>query len=164
MAQSMKGRLTAELVGLIGADNTRALVERFGGLFLYIPHRENLTPEHPIAQVIGLEAARVLSAAMPGYRLLIPTGYAERLQERNRAICAAHAAGASVPDLVQRFHLSPRTITTVLSKARQASPLEGRHGIGAGLGAGFLPLGDGTGECLAPSLPLCPQGREGISG
>lgn len=124
MAQNRKGSLTADLVALVGEDNLRALVAQFGGLVLYIP--KDMTPDHPIAQTIGLDAARMLSKDMGGYRLLIPTGYGQRLRERNRAICEAHAAGASVPDLVRRFHLSPRTITTVVSRGRrrQPSPLE----------------------------------------
>lgn len=49
----------AELAGLIGLPALLRLVERWGGLHLYVPER--IREDHPLAAVIGIDAARKLS-------------------------------------------------------------------------------------------------------
>lgn len=45
--------LLQDFVRLIGLKPTMALVERVGGLRIYIPTPERVTPEHPYAAIIG---------------------------------------------------------------------------------------------------------------
>lgn len=51
----------AELVRLIGFPATLKLVERFGGVRLYVPLEEHLNEVHAIVCAIGGESARKLS-------------------------------------------------------------------------------------------------------
>lgn len=119
---SGKGRFTAELVGLVGLEATRQLIAVWGGQHLYFP--ETVPADHPLALEVGLHQAERLSQRFGGLRLLIPLGYAFSQRERNRAIREAHAAGATVPDLVRRFHLCERTIYYVLAKAPPSATLQ----------------------------------------
>ena len=53
----------AELVDEIGFPATLKLVEKWGGIRLYVPLEDNLSAEHPIAKEIGFEVARKLARA-----------------------------------------------------------------------------------------------------
>jgi hypothetical protein len=115
MAQNLKGSFTRELTELIGPDATQSLIAAFRGHYLWVP--EVITPDHPIAQAIGHGPAQALSQRYRDSRILIPMGYAHRIRQRNQQIIAAHQSGASIPDLVTQFDLSPRRLREILSKA-----------------------------------------------
>lgn len=121
-----KGRFTAELVGLVGLEATRQLIAQWGGQYLYFP--ETVADDHPLAITVGVANARRLSQQYGGLRLMIPIGYAFSQRERNQAIREAHAAGATVGDLVRRFHLCDRTIYYVLAKAPASATLQADPG------------------------------------
>lgn len=50
-----------KLVRVAGFDAALKLVERFGGIRVFIPAEEHLHAEHPIVQAVGIEAAKKLS-------------------------------------------------------------------------------------------------------
>ncbi len=109
---SSKGRFTADLEALIGGEATRKLIERYGNRFVCVP--QAITADHPLADLLGREEAERLSYHYGGMRLLIPKGYELSILERNRAIREASAAGATGPELAQRFDLSHRRIRAIL--------------------------------------------------
>jgi len=110
------GRLEAALIALIGDESTGRLIEVWRGERLYIPR--HVSHLHPMAQEIGLDAARRLVAVYGGESLLIPTGYRRRLDKRNRAIVEARRAGATVENLRRAHGLSRRTIFYILAAAK----------------------------------------------
>ena len=90
-----------------------------GGKRLYIPHPDAMTPDHWLARVIGLDAARLVaqhyaigSAAGRGSgdRVVVPLGptgsRAKRWQELRRAL----EAGGSSNDVARLFGLDERTV------------------------------------------------------
>lgn len=110
---SGRGTFETRLIELIGQAKTQALIDRFGGHYLYLPS-EAIDGDHTIAQVVGLASARLLCEEWPGLRLLIPTGYEARLEARNERIRALRSQGATVPELVSAFGLSPRQVYNVI--------------------------------------------------
>lgn len=62
----------AELAALIGLAALIKLVEWRGGLRIYVPTPANMHADHPIAQVIGLDAAMILAGEYQGTPLEIP--------------------------------------------------------------------------------------------
>lgn len=60
----------AWLSEVIGAEATLRLVEGRGGVALYIPHEVN--QGSPLAQMIGLDAARRLAASYGGEHRVVP--------------------------------------------------------------------------------------------
>jgi Mor family transcriptional regulator len=112
----MKGSFTEQLIELVGIEATRKLVERWRGVHLYFPDPEFLTDDHPLVECVGRDEAEALCKEYQGYWLLMPTGYAEILAERNRQICQARAAGATIAQLVVQFRLCERTIYYVLAQ------------------------------------------------
>ncbi|MDO9499019.1 hypothetical protein [Falsiroseomonas sp.] len=60
----------AWLSDVIGAEATLRLVEERGGVALYIPHEVN--QGSPLAQMIGIEAARRMADAYGGEHRVVP--------------------------------------------------------------------------------------------
>jgi Mor family transcriptional regulator len=55
LAAELLPPLLRDFVRLIGVGPTMALVERFGGLRIYVPTPERATAEHPYAALIGID-------------------------------------------------------------------------------------------------------------
>ena len=111
------GPLEESLIALIGDSETGRLIEIWRGEKIYIPIY--ISRDHPVAQVIGMAAARRLAAIYGGESLLVPTGFRRRLEKRNRAIVAARRAGDTVEKIRRRYGLSRRTIFYVLAAAKR---------------------------------------------
>jgi len=60
---------------LVGVDVARKLLEKFSGIAIYIPKKENLKPAHKLVEAVGMEAATKLSLKMAGEHLHVPTLY-----------------------------------------------------------------------------------------
>lgn len=108
-----------DLVEHLGLALTLRLVERFSGTRVYLPHPDNLEPESPIAQVLGLEAARRLCALWPQERPYIPRA-AQILRERRDRQLLADSASMSVPQLARKYDLGESAVYRALGRARAA--------------------------------------------
>jgi hypothetical protein len=104
-----------EVVGLIGLPATLKLVEHFGGLIqLYVPR--DISPDHPIAQALGVAAARKLSSVYGADTLRNIPRCAEGLRRiRNAEIRSRHPA-ESAATLALTFGLTERQIWTILGE------------------------------------------------
>lgn len=101
------------LIQLLGFELAMRLVYLHGGSKLYVPVNEGCL----LAQQIGVEAFRLLSAEYGGCHVWIPQGQAHVIQARNRQI-VARAGSCTVRELASRFELSPRRIQQILKEAR----------------------------------------------
>jgi DNA-binding transcriptional regulator LsrR (DeoR family) len=72
-----------ELLELIGEAALVRLAEAFGGTRLFVPVK--MTPEHEIAQAIGIEAARALSARLAPDYIKVPLARAHRARQYRAA-------------------------------------------------------------------------------
>lgn len=108
-----------DLVELIGLAATLNLVERFGGLIqLYVPR--DIEPGHPIAQAIGITAARKLAKEYGTDCLRNIPRCAEGLRRiRNGEIRARHP-NESAAALALAYGLTERQIWTILAEGRAA--------------------------------------------
>lgn len=115
-----------EVVDLIGLAATLKLVEHFGGRTqLYVPR--DIDHDHPIAQAVGITAARKLATVYSADTLRNIPRCAEGLRRiRNTEIRARHPA-ESAATLALAFGLTERQIWTILGEddeeadARQAA-------------------------------------------
>ena len=78
---------------LCGVQGLCALVQRWRGQSLYVPTPDRLRPDHPIAQAVGMEAARRLSAECGGNRLTVPLCIGALRAERDREIWRRYMDG-----------------------------------------------------------------------
>lgn len=79
----MTGRPGPELEELIGEEALVRLAEAFGGTRLYVPAR--IDARHEIAQAIGLEAARALSARLAPDVIRVPLAREQRARQYRAA-------------------------------------------------------------------------------
>ncbi|MBF0448399.1 MAG: hypothetical protein HQL67_09385 [Magnetococcales bacterium] len=100
-----------EVVGLQGA---LILLNRCGGTRLFIPRR--LKAQHKLANLLGLEAARLMSAYFGGETLTIVRGSRAKKLARNRSLIHRYDAGERVAELAVAFELTERQVYTILSK------------------------------------------------
>lgn len=114
--------LLREFVALIGLAKTMLIVERWGGLPLYVA--ANPKPDSELACLIGLEAAMILGRAYPGNRLAISKAGAALRALRDRRIRADHAH-LSIRQLVETHGLSERRICEILA----AEPADAGPGL-----------------------------------
>lgn len=108
--------LLREFVAHIGLAKTMLIVDRWGGLPIYIAANPDEGTE--LARLVGLEAAVVLGRAYPGSRLPIPKAGAALRAIRDQRICAEHAR-LSIRQLVQAYGLSERRICEILAAGPQ---------------------------------------------
>lgn len=99
----------------IGVDAALKLVVARGGVGLYVPMA--MTPDHPIARLIGMEAAGKLSKRYQGERIEIPRAVGWRRALRD-ALIYQQSKTQSQSQLAIRHGLTVRSIRSVLSRVK----------------------------------------------
>lgn len=106
-----------EIVRLIGLPLTLRLVERFGGLRIYIP--AEATPEHHLAELLGMDAFAKLckeySADGHGLRFELPNAKRSLAAVRNAQIRDEFSSHKSIRDLAAEHKLTERHITRIVA-------------------------------------------------
>lgn len=111
--------LLQDFVRLVGLANTMAIVERWGGLPLYIAGQPDA--EGDLAQLIGMEAAQILAREYGGERPRIPKAGKALRALRDVRIRADHAT-KSIRALVLEHGLSERRICEILAAEPASQP------------------------------------------
>lgn len=104
--------LLRHFVDLIGLQKTMLIVDKWGGLPIYIA--KDPDPDSELASLIGLPGAIKLAGEYPGDRPRIPKAGAALRAVRNQRIRAEHAV-KSLRQLVLEYKLSERTICDILA-------------------------------------------------
>ena len=110
----------AELVDAIGFPAALRLVERWGGVRLYVPLEQNLTEEHELVRALGLAAARKLASAHKEW-LEVPRGAAYLRSVRDRIIRESYG-GKSVTRLAREFNMTRRNIFYIVARKEAPEP------------------------------------------
>jgi Mor family transcriptional regulator len=76
----------ADVVEAIGIAATLKLIERFGGIRIYVPLREHISDDHELARAIGLVAARKLAEIWGKERMPLPRAAKAMRLARDRAL------------------------------------------------------------------------------
>lgn len=105
-------RVLQEFVRLIGLPATMLLVEKFGGLRIYIPLHP--TPEHHFAQLIGFDNLQRLSAEYGREdHFELPKAERALVELRNAKMRAEHAS-KSIRQLAGEYGLTERHVTRII--------------------------------------------------
>jgi len=100
-----------EVSRIIGQEAADELVMAYGGRRLYVPAR--IRQGHPLAMRLGQGPATLLAQAFGGDYIDVPTRRAHDIRERNRAIRAEYAAGATQSALADLYGLTVRQIRNI---------------------------------------------------
>jgi hypothetical protein len=98
-----------DLVTLIGFPATLKLVERYGGLPLYVPREEHLNADHGIVATIGADLARKLSRDRGTETLEIPraAGYLRWVRDQ---VMRRQYETRSASELAREFGMTRRNV------------------------------------------------------
>jgi hypothetical protein len=108
-----------EVVEVIGEPAALKLVQQYGGTTPRLPALRNITPEHPLAQCIGIDVLNKLVATLGGARWMYVPRCAKGLRDaRDREIVTLASPPHNIPvqQLALRFGLSDRQIWNILGK------------------------------------------------
>lgn len=104
-----------ELAALIGLPATERLVKRYGGIGVRVP--KTMRPDHPLAVVVGFEAAATLAAAYGGTVLEVRACHQVTLAIRNAEIRRRHEEnGEPTWRLALEYELSQRQIKSIVGQ------------------------------------------------
>jgi hypothetical protein len=94
------------LVDLVGFDAAIALVDTHGGTRIFIPTSERLTAEHPLANLLGVEAACRFAKRYGGADWSVPLG----VPLKRIAAVRLYRDGASAKSLARRYGVTESAI------------------------------------------------------
>lgn len=111
----MTNAVAEQLIEIAGVVAAIRLCRHFRGRWVVIPATMHET--HPIALIIGMEAAEELSRRRGGERIELPTESSALLSARNREIAQQYIAGTSISQLAQDFGYTRAGIVRILEHA-----------------------------------------------
>jgi Mor family transcriptional regulator len=111
--------IVRELCDAIGFVDTIAIIRRWGGRHLYVPHMVGRT--HALALALGYDTANKLANSFGGCTLKLPAERNALLDARNAAIVEAHKSGEIQESIGLRFGLTRQGVSAVLKKAASNS-------------------------------------------
>ena len=115
-------------VRLIGLQPTMALVERFGGLRIFIPTPERCTDEHQFAQIIGTANLVKLADAYGGLEhFQLPKAEKALLAVRNARIAADYSTTKTARQLAAEHRLTEGQVVRILSAQGATAPSDRRQ-------------------------------------
>lgn len=114
---------------LIGLQATMALVRAVGGLRVYFPTPERVTPEHPYAALIGFE--NLLKIAHTEYagmeHIQLPKAERALKAVRNARIAADYAGSKTARELATEHGLTESQIARIVASMGVTAPPDRRQ-------------------------------------
>ena len=121
-------QLLQDFVRLIGLEPTMALVRHSGGLRIYIPTPERVTPDHSFAHVIGLDNLLKLAKDYGGEaHFQLPKADKALIQVRNARIAHAYATHKTARELAVEYHLTEGQIVRIVAAMGATAPTDRRQ-------------------------------------
>lgn len=101
------------IVEAIGFAATLRLVERFGGVPVYIP--QAIPPDHHLVVLLGRKEAGALADLYGGEDIAIPKCLRYLVDQRNQEIREKYTEGVSAPRLARDYDLTERWVRRIVS-------------------------------------------------
>lgn len=106
-----------EIRQLLGEEATDKLVATYGGgAPVYIPSK--IKVEHPLAVLLGLDAAQFLAGEYGGLSIGIPRNASLIREKRNILIKNDYSAGMSQGQLAMKYQITTRYIREIVNRDR----------------------------------------------
>lgn len=112
----------AELARVSSVAAALALAREYGGRRIYIP--EVMTEDHPLAVLIGFDAATALAHHYPGDRPEIPMLRDWRAKVKANAIASARRAGRTQAELAREYGMTERGIRLAERRAEVVADVD----------------------------------------
>jgi len=123
-------KVLQDFVRLIGLHATMALVKHSGGLRIYVPTVERVTPDHPFAHVIGLDnLLRLAKVYGSESHFQLPKAEKALIQMRNARIAQAYATHKTARELAVEYHLTEGQIVRIVAAMGAKAPVDRRQAV-----------------------------------
>lgn len=100
-----------EMARVVGVEGVRKLVDAYGGVRLYVP--QSVDQDHPLAELLGLAAARAMSAELGGDVIDVPRCHLAVKRARDAALVRDAAQGMSQRDLARKYGMTERNVRLI---------------------------------------------------
>lgn len=128
LATTLLPPLLQDFVRLIGVQAVMALVERVGGLRIYIPTPEYATVDHQFAKIIGLDNLIKLGEVYGGLEHhQLPKAYNALVALRNARIAADYATVKTARQLAVEHRLTESQIVRIVARQGVTAPADRRQ-------------------------------------
>ena len=118
-------RLLQDFERLIGLPATLDLVRAYGGLRIYIPTPERVSPDHQLAKVIGVDHLMALAKVYGGEdHFALPKAERAILAVRNARIAHDYGHNKTVRELAREHGLHERQIERIVAAAGIKAPTD----------------------------------------
>lgn len=125
LAADLLPPLLQRFVELIGLGPTMELVRRFGGVRVYVPTPERVTPEHAWVAIIGIDNLRALAGEFGGLpHFQLPSAERALKAARNAQIAADYSTKKTARQLALEHRLTEGQVVRILSKAGASPPVD----------------------------------------
>jgi hypothetical protein len=147
----MRESTLEDVCDAVGYRATRVIATWFAGRRFYVPL--HVRQDHPLVQLLGLEAFRELVEAYGGDWVEVPTANDDQVFRRNREIAEQLALGLTAGEVAERHGLTRRRVEQIRRELVTARWLE----YAQRRSAAAAPAGDAPEP--APPSPAARQGR-----
>lgn len=107
-----------DIVRVVGIDAAITIVQERGGICMYIP--ATASPDHWLANAIGMEAFTKLVEYAPGWEPKIPLCKEALIAIKEREILKKAQSGKSQAELAREYKMTERGIRKLLRRAETA--------------------------------------------
>lgn len=120
--------LLQDFVRLIGLQATMALVQRWGGLRVYFPTPDRVTPDHQYVPLIGMDALRKLAGEYGGQpHFQLPKAERALQAVRNARIAADYATAKTAREIAAEHGLTESQVVRIVAAMGVTAPPDRRQ-------------------------------------
>lgn len=100
---------------LIGIKPALSLIESYGGILVFVPHKHALGIHHDLSQIIGYSKLQLLSEHLGNTSIEVPMATTITIAMRNRTIREMAAKKESRSKIARKFGVTIRTIRHIVN-------------------------------------------------
>ncbi|MEG9130032.1 Mor transcription activator family protein, partial [Acinetobacter baumannii] len=100
---------------LIGVKPALSLIESYGGILVFVPHKHALGIHHELSQIIGYSKLQLLSEHLGNTSIEVPMATTITIAMRNRTIREMAAKKESRSKIARKFGVTIRTIRHIVN-------------------------------------------------
>lgn len=120
--------LLQKIERLVGLQAAMALVQQWGGLRVYFPTPDRVTPDHPFAKVIGVEALLKLAneyGGLPHFQL--PKAERALRAVRDARIAADYATDKTAREIAAEYGITESQVCRIVAAMGVTAPPDRRQ-------------------------------------
>lgn len=117
--------LLSRIAAAAGEDAALLVAKAFGGRPFYLPGADEVTPEHRLAEVVGVERARAICSEIGRGEVTFPRGPFSSVGEARRRVREMLEQRRSKASIALELNLHIRTIEKIAARLQEKNRKQG---------------------------------------